>query len=329
MKGIAEVQPVLAQYPLVVGGADAEALGTAGGFSGAAFWKIEGPSGSFCLRRWPREHPSPERLLFIHNVLRHVAKAGMSIVPAPILAADGTSIVRHRGHLWELAPWLPGLASFQDGPSDAKLVAAMECLATFHSHTASFASQHAVAPGILTRLKQLDELQRGQLERIQAACRKPAWEELVSRADHVLAAFRLHADRTRELLAQAAHHEVIVQPCIRDIWHDHVLFMDDEVTGIVDFGAMRTDHVAVDITRLLGSLVGDDELLRRVALDAYHQLRPLQDVEHSLIEAFDRSSTLLSGMNWLQWICVEGRTFSDRARVLARIDRIIERMNWL
>jgi len=246
-----------------------------------------------------------------------------------MLAMDGTSIVSHRAHFWEVAPWMPGVASFQNAPSAAKLAAAMQCLATFHQKTASYASKRTVAPGILARLKHFDELMHGQLEAIQAACQQPAWDDLLSRADHMLASFRQHAATTRGLLTQAANHQVIVHPCIRDVWHDHVLFTEDEVTGIVDFGAMRTDHVAADIARLLGSLVGDDQAAQQVGLDAYRKIRPLKDAELFLIKAFDRSSTLLAGMNWLQWICVDRRKFSDRTRVAARIDGIIERMKRL
>lgn len=45
-----------------------------------------------------------------------------------------------------------------------------------------------------------------------------------------------------------------LQPCIRDIWHDHVLFDGDRVTGLIDFGAMQIDTPATDIARLVGSL---------------------------------------------------------------------------
>ena len=63
-----------------------------------------------------------------------------------------------------------------------------------------------------------------------------------------------------------------LQPCIRDVWHDHILFLGDSVSGIVDYGAMAVDTVAGDIARLLGSLVGNHVADWEEGIDAYHQL---------------------------------------------------------
>ena len=78
----------------------------------------------------------------------------------------------------------------------------------------------------------------------------------------------------------ARRMQVTAQPCIRDIWHDHVLYVGAEVSGFVDFGALRMDHVAADISRLVGSLVGDDPHRRAAALAAYAATSPLTDADH-------------------------------------------------
>src|SRR5206468_3640782 len=66
-----------------------------------------------------------------------------------------------------------------------------------------------------------------------------------------------------------------LQPCLCDPWHDHVLFDGDRLTGIVDYGAAKVDHVSVDLARLLGSLVGDDADAWQRGLGAYRSVRPL------------------------------------------------------
>jgi len=116
-----------------------------------------------------------------------------------------------------------------------------------------------------------------------------------------------------------------VQPCIRDIWHDHVLFTGDEVTAIIDFGAMDIDTPATDVARLLGSLVGDDEAGWRIGVSAYSTIRPLSTVEEHTAKALDTSSPILAGCNWLRWIRVEGRQFEDRERIIERFRRIVAR----
>ena len=48
------------------------------------------------------------------------------------------------------------------------------------------------------------------------------------------------------------HRPVPFNLCIGDVWHDHILFEGDAVTGMIDFAAAKVDHVAADLARLLG-----------------------------------------------------------------------------
>ncbi len=131
------------------------------------------------------------------------------------------------------------------------------------------------------------------------------------------------------MLDDAQRSNLRLQPCIRDIWHDHVFFEGDEVSGLVDFGALQTDSVAADIARLFGSMVGDDPLGWKTAIQAFESIQPLPEAERSLVTVFDRSTVLLSGMNWLWWICVEQREFEGHETILARLDVTIQRLRRL
>jgi Ser/Thr protein kinase RdoA (MazF antagonist) len=113
---------------------------------------------------------------------------------------------------------------------------------------------------------------------------------------------------------------VDLQPCLRDIWHDHVLFTRDRVTGLVDFGALRDECVVGDVARLLASLVRGDQAAWELGLTAYQQHYPLDCVQQDLLVVFHHTTALLSGMNWLRWIYLEGRVFDWPDRILARID---------
>jgi homoserine kinase type II len=324
MESDPEIFAVLASYCLPEL-REVRPLGSAGGFSGAKFWGLETRNVRFCLRRWPRKKPNSDRLAYIHSVLRHVAENGFAKIPIPAQTATGQTFVKRPGFLWQVEPWLEGEANYHDKPSRAKLTTALQELATFHTTAASFASETGPAPGLVSRREQFDRLSGSRLDEI-ATRLNVGWPEFTIRARQMLDCYRRLAPQVRRLIAPAESIRVAIQPCIRDIWHDHVLFLADEVSGFIDFGALRMDHVAADISRLVGSLVGDDQDSRTTAIGAYQEVRPLSDDEMFLIDAYDRSSTLLSGMNWLQWICVERREFDNADWILRRLDEILARL---
>ncbi len=96
--------------------------------------------------------------------------------------------------------------------------------------------------------------------------------------------------------------------------------------GIIDFGSMRSENVAADVARLLGSLAGDQADDWRAGLAAYESVRRLSDDERSLVTAFDRSTVLLGGLQWLEWIYLEGRQFAQPDAVLLRVDELLSRL---
>lgn len=321
--------PVLAAYGVFCPPAEVRPMGAAGGFSGARFWRVLDPSAPLCLRRWPAEHPPPQRLRFIHAVLRHAAQAGFPLVPVPRASLKGATFVEHGGLLWELAPWMPGKADFRRSPTPQRLVAALQALARFHLAVADFPGSpgSAASPGILERTKLLDHWLAGGLDRLASAIEPARWPELSQRAGRIVSHFRSLAGSMRQALAHAATFQVDLQPCIRDIWHDHVLFLGDEVRGLVDFGSMQFDTVACDVARLLGSLAGDAPDRWQAGLEAYQQLRPLGGEELGLVQCFDRSTVLMAGLNWLQWIYLDQRRFDDPDAVIERIDEILLRLD--
>ena len=273
-----------------------QGLGGAGGFSGAQFWKVLTLAGTGCLRCWPAEHPTPDRLL------------------------------------WELAPWMPGKADFAEHPSPAKLTAAMHTLAEVHLAMATFPAISSVPQtslGVRARLAQLQHWLNSGLPKLQASLRAEVFPELLPLAVEVLERFRAVAPRLLTDLQQAMHRQAVLQPCLRDIWHVHLLFTAGRVTGLIDFGALHYDHITTDIARLLGSMAGDDAAVWTSGLAAYQTLRPLTSDELAQIHVFDASGTALGALNWLQWIYLDGRTFESMADVQPRLVRLLSRLNTL
>ncbi len=98
---------------------------------------------------------------------------------------------------------------------------------------------------------------------------------------------------------------------------------------MIDAHACRVDNVATDLARLLGSLAGDDRSIWDVGLAAYEKVRPLSVAERGLLELFDRSAVLLSGLTWLEWKCLDLRRFENPKIVLSRMEAIVGRMERL
>jgi Ser/Thr protein kinase RdoA (MazF antagonist) len=333
MPDSSNIPQFLGQFWQIESPREVESLGGAGGFSGARFWRFSTPTAEFCLRRWPAEHPSAERLAWIHSILQLAGHEGIEFLPLPIQTLDGRTFAEHAGFRWELAHWLPGVADYHQHPTRAKLEAAFAALAKFHCAVASGPVVPApdyptleVPPAIQARCDRLDELLAGRLQKVEQSIHSGDWPELATRAVRIVGFAKTWAKPCRQQLEPFHKTRVAIQPVIRDIWHDHVLFTGERVTGFVDFGAMRVDTVATDIARLCGSLVGDDLQQRHIALAAYESIRPLTHEEAALVTPLDQSSVLIGAMNWLDWIYCEHRQFENRQAVIARLDSMLVRM---
>ena len=330
-----DVQNVLSLYPTPFPTAVAVAWNT-NGFSGAEIWRVQldgaGQGGTYCLRAWPPGGVSQEQLSFIHGVLRRMVLKGENRVPPPIEAQSGETFVYWQQRFWELVPWMPGRADFHNDPRPEKLLAALTALAEIHVAAGDYPCPgvgQGGSPGLADRCLRLQALLAGDADRLAGAVHPGRWPDAARIAWRLIDGFRRAAPRLAPLLESAARVGVPLQAVLADIQHDHVLFTGQQVTGIVDFGSMRVDSVAADIARLLGSMVGDDRACWQAGLDAYQRVRPLTPQEALLTEAFDRSTVLMAGMNWIDWVFRQGRQFGDPQAVLTRMQEIARRLDRL
>lgn len=321
---------MLAHYPGEFRPEQIELLGSAGGFSGAVIWRISPPDRVLCLKRWPAEYPSVEGMQFIHGVLLQVARQGFGLVPVPCQDRLGRSFIPYQGHLWELTPWLPGIADFRRNPQPSRLQAALRVLAEFHRAAAiypEYATRMGKSPGVRQRLERVRRYAAGDLEQLGRCIVPVVWPDLCDRARHAVTRARICLGPVQVLLETACDCEMPLQPCIRDVWHDHVLFTGDQVTGLIDFGAMQVESIAADVARLLGSLAHDDASLWRAGLAAYESIRPMHQAEKALVTVFDRSGALLAALNWAEWLYRERRGFRDPDDVARRLDEVLTRLD--
>jgi homoserine kinase type II len=322
------LEPIWSQFSDVCRPTSIESLGNCGGFSGARIWRTDTPVGRLCLRAWPAEQPSERQLKFMHATLRRVRGQGLTFVPAPMRTRDGETILRFDGGFWELTPWMPGVADFHARPTPERLRAAMQALARFHLAAASADSPDPVGPSptLRRRLRELSSFLNGpDAEKLHRQVPNGRWPEMDVRAERLLEHVESRRSYLNDLL-ELTLPSVTQQPVIRDIWHDHVLFDGDAVSGMIDYGAMSIDTVAVDVSRLLGSLVDGDADAWNAGLRAYCEIRPLSMEQRDLLETLDKTGVFAGGLVWLRWHYLENRTFENPAGVLARVDHFLNRL---
>jgi Ser/Thr protein kinase RdoA (MazF antagonist) len=313
-----------------------ESLGNRGGFSGAALWRVVTSQGDFALRRWPRDGLPRDRVLGLHRLLEHLHREGVPFVSVPLVSNEGTTLVSDKTDDWQLEPWMPGIADFHANPSPARLRAAMAALAQWHLAAARFvptgkalqwfATQGSTgSPAVIERLQRLRDA--GEIVPVVATKLAAAgMSPIHDLARRILELFRRYRTVMMGELQLVRDVRVGLQPCLRDVWHDHLLFRDDAVTGLIDPAACRTESIACDLSRLIGSLVADDRSSWELAIEQYHRLRPLSTGERALVAVLDRSGVLLSGWTWLEWLYLERRTFQEAVTLQTRLNFIRKRM---
>jgi homoserine kinase type II len=306
--------------------ASLEPLGNAGGHSGAALWRYRAAAGALVLRAWPHDGPSATRLAQIHAWLRTVSD--LRFIPVPIPGSDGESVQQHAGRCWELAPWLPGTADLGSPPSFRHVQLALEALAALHVRLSSDRAE-GLSPGLNYRVRELEELAGGGLDRLCAALAPLPAGEHRDMGHRWAALARLAIPRVLLGLRDRSSLSVPLQPCLRDARPEHLLFDGDAFSGMVDFGAMGMETVAADLGRLFGEWFPAGTALRDEALAAYERIRPLDGSETALIAAFETAADLLIAGHWIRWRFLEARTFEDPQAVTRGIRRGLQRLERL
>lgn len=289
--------PALAQYarplqPL----AEVEALGQAGGLSGARFWRFRAEVGPLVLKSWP-PGTDPARVRAIHRWLDQARESGLLSLPHPNLAGE-TVAVDDSGAPWDLSPWLPGTPL---PPRQADLPAAARALASLHRRWGSSPVRIGPSPGLIRRAEELRSLQAGGISRAREAISR--WPDSHPTLPLAREWLELAEPRVGPALMAAEGASGIalsLQPCFRDLRGEHLLFgADRQLSGIVDYGAMDVESIAGDLARLATDWLGGDPALANTFLDAYSEIRPLDGGERRALAASREAPGILIGKHWL------------------------------
>lgn len=307
------------------------------GFSGAQIYRIELGVQRYSLRRWPLTGPEPERLAGLHRLLDLTWRLGVKQIAVPLKSRSGSTLLNVDGHLWQLEPWMRGTADFHASPSRVRLQSTMQVLSQWHAAAQTYSPLPAdrawftsipasPSPGIQERWQNIRQYQRNGDLLFRLKLNNVPDVEIKTQLMGIWKHFQDLSPMVTQTLERLLPNQVPLQPCLRDVWHDHLLFTGDELTGLIDPGACRSENVTTDLARLLGSLLEDDRREWDFALDCYQQLRPLSLIEFQTLRAFDISGVLLSGMTWIDWLLIQQRPLTNRGRVLARLQCIVRRL---
>ena len=364
MSGIENDLPGLVsrEFGLAPGG---QRLGAHGGFSGACLWRACCGDTAVLVRELPEA--ARERLTLIEAQCSWVDWAigeGCLFLARPLRSRRGQFVLEAHGQLWRVETWMAGKADFWDRPSKDRVAAAATALAQIHS--AEHRTQPPAWQGCLAatcaenlpvwnRLLWLEEFADWDFERAgkigpRSRLAQRLWP-LAQRAwdffcrTRVEWVTKLKEVRRRAIAATTglvAHPGLTTAVCLRDVWHDHVLYSGEALTGIVDYDAVREDAVATDIARLAGSFCcaaadrlvasgwpGGVEEMRQGLLDeflaCYQSRVPLAPLDLELVRVLDRIHLAAGPISWLSWVYRENRKFDDEDRVFRHIERLVVR----
>ena len=292
-------------------------------FSGSDHWKVDCGNASYCLKRWPATKPAVQTKRLIELVTPEVQRQGLPIA-APLKCRRGGRFVFEQNRWWDLTPWQPG-APVKNAPiSETRLENAMQWLAAYHEQAGNIKIETGRSQALNYRYQLSQTLVDGLLNRLS----QWDYEGLVAGLPELFIAYAQKSlPELVSLLEQQVGRELTLLPVLADVWSDHVFFHENEVSGVIDFGAMKIDSPCLDLARLLGSYAGFDPSVITAGIKYYCAARTLDETQVALVELFDRAHVVLVGVQWLIWLGPEQRIFRQMPQVNQHLQNLARRLH--
>jgi len=314
---------------------------TTAGFSGAIIYQYSAGNQNYALRIWPVSEHSLPKLEALTRLLEDLHRQGIAYVAPAVRKIDGTiATISTSGRMIHIEPWLPGESISASSYSAQKLKNVMLALARLHLTAANHVPKQehyswlrpahtGQSASLKHRLKKMEHHLKAGIP-VELGSRS-ASEEIRSFHQRLQTVFRSQAALLWEELKIACQQKLPLQPVFKDLWRDHILFTKDEVTGIIDPAAFGCDSVLTDITRLLGSIAGNDWDRWTEAIAIYQTIRSLDQTEQKMIAVFDHSNLLLSTIGcfekYVSISCNEDRfPAGQQTRLSSRLEEYLNRL---
>lgn len=306
------------------------------GFSGVLPVVVRSGAGAWVVKSFPPT-ANRARAAWVHGLMRHLRESGVEEVPPLLATPDGDTFREAAGGIWEVVGFVGGVSTAAPTPEQAQEAARV--LARVHRAAREWPGEpprRGPSPALVERVRRAAMLGddpwpgRGGGPAPAAGFRAAVAVRRAA-AGETFAAFG--GTRIMRLWSSFVAPEAVLQPVLRDVWSDHVLFapgQPERVAGVIDFHAAGIDTPALDVARLFGSwrpsaqrrdLPLDDRWPE--ALAAYEEVRPLTNHERWLVPVLHAMGVVFGIDNWFRWALDEHREFSDPQRALARIDVLL------
>lgn len=280
-----------------------------GGLSDASVWRLEEGGQPLAVRYWG-ESIEPPRVQRIAQLLQNSHQAGLSFVAAPI----GEPIRDDSDGLWEIAPWKPGTPLAETGVG---LEAAVAGLAQWHAVASDLSEAFMPSMAMRDRLDRLVAIAASSPTRLDRRV-ATQWPELEAISPRLQRAAEHAAVSLRSIDWSQTTNQIIHG----DARPEHFLLENGELTGLIDFGAMRRDTPWADLARLAGEL-GPGRIDEVATL---YEVASGQPVDRAAITALDLAGAVLSLANWTRWLSDPSRRWPDPESVRQRLRSVSARL---
>lgn len=229
--------------------------------------------GAFILTLYEKRVRASDLPFFLH-LMEHLAKRGLPC-STPVRARDGSLSRRLNGRPCALLSFLDGVSLSAPTPAHCRLAGA--ALAALHRAGGDFQLKRENALGLV------------------------GWRKLASECAPRADAMR---DGLRALIAgeveflDTAWPQALPQGVIHaDLFPDNVLFLDNRVSGLIDFYFACNDALAYDLAVTLNAWCFDagtdfNGEKSRALIAGYQELRPLEENERAALPTLARGAAL-------------------------------------
>lgn len=230
-------------------------------------------AGAFILTLYEKR-VSVEDLPFFLELMQHLAARGINC-PEPIAMRSGETLGRLAGRPSAIISFLDGVSVRRPRPAHCRQVGA--ALARLHLAASDFPMKRQNALSI--------------------AGWRPLFEKSADRAGEVEAGLGELIEREIDALEQTWPQGLPAGVIHADLFPDNVLFLKDNLSGLIDFYFACNDQFAYDLAICINAWCfereGDFNVTKAKALmDGYMAVRPLTEAEYASMPILCRGSAL-------------------------------------